>query len=276
MRSDTNQVFPLVIAQISDLHIKREGELSYGVVDTAAMLRCCVAHILSVKPHPDLLLVSGDLVDSGSAEEYATLRRLLAPLDLPVYLIPGNHDDRDALRREFADQPWLNQCEPFIQYAIEEWPLRIVALDSVIPGEDGGRLCEERLAWLDATLAAAPRKPTLVVMHHPPFRTWIAGMDRHGLAAPEAFAAVIARHPQVERIVCGHLHRHIEARLAGVPVSVCPSPAHQITLDLAPDARASFVMEPPGYLLHLWSDRDGLVTHCVPVGAFAGPYGFGD
>lgn len=276
MRSNHNQMHPLIIAQISDLHIKREGELSYGVVDTAAMLRRCVAQILASKPRPDLLLVSGDLVDSGVAHEYATLRRLLAPLELPVYLIPGNHDDRGALRREFSDQPWLNQCEPFVQYAIEDWPLRIVALDTVIPGDDGGRLCVERLAWLEATLAAAPGKPTLLMMHHPPFRTWIAGMDRHGLAAPEEFAALIARHPQVERIVCGHLHRHIEARLAGVPVSVCPSPAHQITLDLAPERRARFIMEPPGYLLHLWNAREGVVTHGVPVGAFAGPYGFGD
>lgn len=271
-----NQVLPLVIIQISDLHIKREGELSYGVVDTAAMLRRCVAHILASKPRPDLLLVSGDLVDSGSAEEYATLRRLLAPLGVPVYVIPGNHDDRAALRREFADQPWLSQWEPFIQYSIDAWPLRIVALDTVIPGDEGGRLCDERLAWFDATLAAEPRKPTLVMMHHAPFRTWIAGMDRHGLEAPEAFGAVIAKHSQVERILCGHLHRHIEARLGRVPVSVCPSPAHQITLDLAPEVRASFVMEPPGYLLHLWSVREGMVTHCVPVGAFAGPYGFDD
>ncbi len=267
---------PLIIAQISDLHIKREGELSYGIVDTAAMLRRCVAHILALRQRPDMLLVTGDLVDSGAPLEYATLRRLLAPLAVPTYLIPGNHDDRAALRREFTDQPWLRQCEPFIQYSIDDWPLRIAALDTVIPGDEGGRLCDERLAWLDATLAAAPEKPTLVMMHHPPFRTWIAGMDRHGLESPEAFAAVIARHAQVERIVCGHLHRHIEARIGRVPVSVCPSPAHQITLDLAPEANASFVMEPPGYQLHLWSAGHGLVSHTVPIGDFAGPYTFGD
>ena len=262
------------MAQISDLHIKREGELSYGVVDTAAMLRRCVAQLLHAPRRPDLLLVTGDLVDSGSPQEYATLRRLLAPLAVPAYFIPGNHDDRAALRAEFTDQPWLHQWPPYIQYAIDDWPLRIVALDSVIPGDDGGRLCDERLAWLDATLAAAPRVPTLVMLHHPPFRTWITGMDRHGLEAPEKFATVIARHVQVERIICGHMHRAIDARLGRMPVSVCPSPAHQIALDMAPQARASFVMEPPAYQLHLWSAGSGLVTHTVPIGNFAGPYGF--
>ena len=267
---------PLIIAQISDLHIKREGELSCGVVDTFAMLRRCITHLLALPQRPELLLVSGDLVDSGSPQEYATLRRLLAPLAVPYYLIPGNHDDRAALRDEFADQPWLRQWEPFIQYAIDDWPLRIVALDTVIPGDDGGRLCDERLAWLEATLAAAPRKPTLVMMHHPPFRTWMTGMDRHGLESPELFAAVIARHAQVERIVCGHMHRCIEARIGRVPVSVCPSPAHQITLDMAPGVHASFIMEPPAYQLHLWSAAHGLVSHTVPIGEFAGPYPFED
>jgi Icc protein len=267
---------PLIIAQISDLHIKREGELSCGVVDTFSMLRRCVAHMLALPQRPALLLASGDLVDSGTAEEYASLRRLLAPLGIPAYLIPGNHDDRAALRREFADQPWLRQWEPFIQYAIDDWPLRIVALDTVIPGDDGGRLCDERLAWLEAALAAAPRQPTLVMMHHPPFRTWMTGMDRHGLEAPEKFAAVIGGHPQVERIVCGHMHRSIEARIGRVPVSVCPSPAHQITLDMAPGVHASFTMEPPAYQLHLWSAAHGLVSHTVPIGQFAGPYSFRD
>jgi Icc protein len=265
---------PLIIAQISDLHVRREGELSYGIVDTCAMLRICVAQILAMPCRPALLLASGDLVDSGTPEEYTALRELLRPLTMPCYLIPGNHDDREVLRREFADHPGLGQWPPFVQYVIEEWPLRIIALDTVIPGEDGGRLCQERLAWLDTTLAAKPGKPALVMMHHPPIRSGIAGMDRHGLESSAAFEAVIAKHPQVARIVCGHLHRHIEARVGGVPVSVCPSPAHQIALDLDPASRARFVMEPPGFLLHFWNEGEGIVTHSVPVGAFAGPYGF--
>ncbi|MFM9967019.1 MAG: phosphodiesterase [Burkholderiales bacterium] len=265
---------PLILAQISDLHIKGEGELTCGVVDAARMLRACLAQILTTPWRPDFVLLTGDLVDGGAAKEYVCLRKLLAAMPMPVYLIPGNHDQRDTLREAFPDHAWLRQWPPFVQYAIDQWPQRVIALDTVVPGDDGGHLCEERLAWLDRTLAAQPEKPTLVMMHHPPFRTWITGMDRHGLLQPEAFAKVMAKHPQVERIICGHLHRHIEARLGRVPVSVCPSPAHQIRLDLATESRASFVMEPPGFLLHLWSAPDGMVTHYVPVGQFAGPYGF--
>jgi 3',5'-cyclic AMP phosphodiesterase CpdA len=267
-------MIPLIIAQISDLHVKRDGELSYGMVDTVGMLRRCLAQMASMRSRPSLVLVTGDLVDSGAPSEYVTLRTLLAPLGVPCYLIPGNHDKRDALREAFSDHDWLRQWPPFVQYAVDDWPIRIVALDTSIPAEEGGRLCDKRLAWLDATLSAKPSKPTLVMMHHPPFRTGINGMDQIGFESPETFAAVIAKHPQVERIVCGHLHRHIEARIGRVPVSVCPSPAHQITLDLEPGAPASFIMEPPGFLLHLWSDGAGLVTHCVPIGTFPGPYGF--
>lgn len=265
----------LIIAQISDLHIRCEGKLLCDRVDTAAMLRRCVEHLASLPMRPSMLLATGDLTDGGTPAEYQTLKALLAPLQLPVYLIPGNHDDRDALREGFADHPWLAQSRPFVHYAIEDWPLRIVALDTSVPGCEGGQLCADRLAWLEATLAAEPAKSTLVMMHHPPFRTWMAGMDAIGLEAPEPFCAVIARHPQVERIVCGHLHRHIEARIGRVPVSVCPGAAHQIALDLAPGSPARFSLEPPGYLLHLWRAGEGMVTHSVPVGSFPGPYEFG-
>ena len=264
----------MIIGQISDLHIKAGGKLSYQVVDTAGMLERCVAHLRALKQLPDVLVVTGDLVDFGTPEEYGTLRELLAPLDVPLYLIPGNHDERGALRAAFPEHRYLQQVEPFVQYAIDEWPVRIVALDTVIPGASGGELCATRLAWLDRTLAASPTKPTVVIMHHPPFATWIGHMDKIGLADSRGLAEVITRHPQVERVLCGHLHRAIQARFAGTIASTCPSPAHQVALDLAHDAPSRFVMEPPGYQLHAWSDRSGLVSHTAFIGEFAGPYPF--
>lgn len=266
----------MLLCQISDLHIKADGALSYRVVDTAAMLRRCVAHILDAPQRPDAVVATGDLVDLGRPEEYALLRALLAPLPMPVYVIPGNHDDRDALRAAFADHPYLDAAAPFVQYALDEHPVRIVALDTVIPGEGGGTLCDARLEWLDRTLAARPARPTIVVMHHPPFRTFIGHMDGMGLARADRFAAVIARHPQVERILCGHLHRPIQARVAHAIASTCPSPAHQIVLDLAPDAAEAFAMEPPGYQLHRWTPETGVVSHTAFVGSWPGPYPFED
>lgn len=263
-----------LLGQISDLHIKVPGKLSYKVVDCAAMLERCVQEVLRLPQRPDAMVITGDLVDFGRVEEYAHLRKLLSPLPMPYYLLPGNHDERGALRAAFPDHAYLRQWEPYIQYAIDQWPVRIVAIDTVIPGEGGGRLDEARVGWLDRALAREPKKPTVVVMHHPPFPTLIGHMDRIGLQGSEALAQVIARHPQVERVLCGHLHRPIQYRFAGTLASTSPSPAHQVALDLAPDAASRFKMEPPGFQLHAWRQGMGIVSHTAYIGDFAGPYPF--
>ena len=260
---------PFLLAQVSDPHVTAAGTLCRGV-DTIAMLRRCVAQLTSMPPRPDAVAITGDLTDSGREEQYAMLRELLAPFDVPLYLIPGNHDDRDVLRAAFADRAYLRQSPRFIQYAIEDHALRIVALDTVM-GESGGELCEARLEWLDRTLAAAPERATVVLMHHPPFRTFVAGLDASALRDPAPFAAVIARHPQVEAILCGHVHRPIEVRFAGTRASTSPSCAHQIALDLTPGAPLRALMEPPAYRLHAYSAATGLVSHTVYVGEFAAP-----
>ncbi len=264
----------MIIAQITDFHIKPRGKLAYRVVDTAACLADAVAAMAALDPPPDIVVATGDLTDGGEPEEYELLRELLAPLRLPVYLIPGNHDARDAMRRAFRGDGYL-PADGFLQYTVEDLPLRLVALDTVIAGEAGGRLCAERLAWLDRTLAQAPDRPTAIVMHHPPFSTGIAHMDRMGLDGADRFAAVVARHPQVERVFCGHLHRPIQARIGGHAIaSTAPSTAHQIALDLRPNGPAAFVMEPPGYQLHVWLPEAGIVTHTGVIGKFGGPRPF--
>jgi 3',5'-cyclic AMP phosphodiesterase CpdA len=263
----------MIIAQISDTHIKSEGQLAYRRVDTAAYLERAVRHLLALQPRPDLVLGTGDLVDAGLPQEYARLRALLAPLTMPVYLIPGNHDDRGALAAAFPQHRYLPR-DGFMQYVIEEYPLRLVALDTLVPGKGGGLLCDERLAWLAARLDEAPARPTLIFMHHPPFLTGIAHMDRLGLENAEALGAVIRRHPQVEAIVCGHLHRPIQRRWNGTIALTSPSTAHQVALDLRPEGASAFVMEPPACLLHLWQPDTGLVTHTTYVGRFEGPYPF--
>jgi len=263
-----------LLGQISDLHIKVPGKLSYRVVDCAAMLERCVQEVLRLPQRPDAMVITGDLVDFGRPEEYAHLRKLLSPLSMPFYLLPGNHDERSALRAAFPDHAYLRQWLPYVQYAIEQWPVRIVAIDTVIPGEGGGRLDDERLRWLDRTLAREPKKPTVVVMHHPPFPTLIGHMDKIGLDGADALAAVIARHAQVERVLCGHLHRPIQFRFAGTIASTSPSPAHQVALDLAADAPSRFKMEPPGFQLHAWREGTGIVSHTAYIGDFAGPYPF--
>lgn len=264
----------MLIAHISDPHIKAPGKLAYGRVDTAAMLADCVRAIGGLTPSPDLILVTGDLVDFGLAEEYAHLKRILKPLRPRLIAIPGNHDGRDVMRAAFADEGYL-PAEGFLQFVIEDLPFRLVGLDTVIPGEGGGELCAERLVWLDKTLSSKPDAPTLVMMHHPPFLTGIGHMDRIGLAGRDGFADVMARHPQVRLILCGHLHRTIHAMVGGRPALTCPGPAHQVALDLQDEAPSRFRMEPPGFLLHRW--RDGLfVSHAAVIGDYGDPHPFFD
>lgn len=266
----------MLLCQISDLHIKTPGALSYRIVDAAAALRACVDHILGLRQRPDAVVVTGDLTDFGRKEEYAHLRELLAPFSMPVYLLPGNHDDREALRAAFPDHAYLRQTSPFIQYAVDVAPLRILALDTTIPLESGGALDEPRLAWLSARLEEARDRPVVILMHHPPFRTGIGHMDEIGLVDAAPLEAIVRRHPNVERILCGHLHRPIEVRFGGTIASTCPSPAHQVLLDLAPDAQNAFVLEPPGFQLHLWDPGAGLVSHTGVIGRFDGPHPFHD
>ena len=263
----------MLIAQISDTHIKPEGRLAYERVDTAWHLGRCVAHLLALDPRPDIVLATGDLVDAGLVDEYRLLARLLAPLPMPVYLIPGNHDAREPLREVFAHHHYLPRAG-FLHYAIDEHPLRLIGLDTLVPGQGGGVMDDERVRWLNARLAEAPRRPTLIFMHHPPFRTGIDRMDTQGVANADAMGKVIAQHPQVEAIVCGHLHRPIHTRWHGTVVTTAPSPAHQVALDLDKGDRLGWVMEPPACLLHWWREGAGLVTHTSYVGEFAGPYPF--
>jgi Icc protein len=262
----------MIVAQLSDPHVVAPGELLYGRVDTPACLARAVAEINQIDPLPDVTVITGDLVGHEKSAEYNHLRRLLAPLRMPVFVIPCNHDSRDLLRASFGGDGYL-PLDGFLQYVIDDYPVRLIALDTHIPGEGGGELCDQRLAWLDHTLAAAPDRPTLLLMHHPPFATGIERMDNAGLRNSEAFAAVVARHPQIERVMCGHLHRAIDHRFAGTVAGTAPSTAHQMRLDLRPGATSlRFMLEPAGYQLHIWREDTGLVTHTAVLGDWPGPF----
>lgn len=258
---------PVLIAQISDPHVARSGGGFDRLFRTSDHLERAVAHLNALSSRPDVALLTGDIVDGGSIEEYERARAILDRLAMPLYVIPGNHDDRANLACVFDDHRYLAGGGEFLQYTIDEWPVRLVALDTMIPGAAGGHLCAARLAWLDARLAEAPDRPTLILMHHPPFVTGLAVMDTMGLDGSAALAEVVRRHPQVERIACGHVHRPMVRRFAGTVACTCPSTAHQVALDLPPETRLAVVMEPPACLLHLWLDGGaGFVSHVSVIG----------
>jgi hypothetical protein len=145
--------------------------------------------------------------------------------------------------------------------------VRLIGLDSLIPGEAAGRLGPEQLAWLDGELGGAPERPTLVALHHPPFRTGIDHMDAMMLTDGEALAEVVGRHPQVARVLCGHVHRSVQCRFAGTVCQIGPGAAHAVQLTLG-GAPARWVLEPPAMLLHEWRDAGGLVSHLDFIGDF--------
>ncbi len=222
-----------LLAQVTDMHIKAGGKLSYRVVDTERSLARCVAHLLAMPQQPDTVLFTGDLTDFGRVDEYENLHRLLDPLPMPVLLMPGNHDDRENLREGFPGHGYLRQRDGPVDYVIDDFSVRIVALDSTIPQQSGGKLRDEQLAWLDQVLGAGRK-----------------------------------------RVISGHLHRAIVARFGGTVATTCPSPSHQVALDLADDARSRFRMEPPAFQLHLWREGAGVVTHTAAIGDYDGPYPF--
>lgn len=254
-----------MLVQLSDPHVVPPGSLLDGRIDTPRLLAQAVAVAAALEPAA--VVLTGDLVDRGTAAEYAHLRALLAPFACPVWLMPGNHDDHAELRRAFPDHDELRPVlADHVLWVREAAGLRLVALDTVVPRQPQGALCAARLAWLEAALAAAPAVPTLVAMHHPPFAAGIAHMDAMGLLqGVTELETVLRRHPQVERVICGHLHRATLRRFGGTLAMTVPSTAHQIVLDLAPGAPAAWRLEPPGFALHLL--RGGaVVTHGVASG----------
>ncbi len=265
----------MLICQVSDLHMCAPGRLAYGAVDTNALSHRALAAVGAFRPAPAALLVTGDLANEGADAEYAAFRAAVTRhVSLPVYVIPGNHDATDALRRVLAGWPGLDDGGRFIHYTIDDLPVRIVMLDTHVPGENYGLLCPERLAFLEAALSTGPERPTLIAMHHPPFACGIGFMDRDNLRNAPEFADIVGRHRQVRQIVCGHVHRAVFGQCAGVPTMIAPSPCHNVALELAPDAPGGYVLDPPAFVIHRWSPEGDFASHMAFVGPVPGPFPF--
>lgn len=263
----------MIIVQLSDVHTRPWNRTAYGDVDTNGMFQRAIAEVLRMPKVPDCVLVTGDLTDCGLDEEYAVFQDYLSALPMPVFVIPGNHDRRESLRRVLGERHrYLPRDDP-MSYVIESFPVRLIALDTVIAGETHGALSPDQLGWLDERLGEGPGRPTIVVLHHPPFLTGVESMDEVGLReGRETLATIVARHPQIERVLAGHYHRPISVRFGGTIGHAAPSTAHQVVLDLRPGIPTRFVMEPPGLSVHTWSAATGIVTHSVPIGDYGTPF----
>jgi len=254
----------MLIAQMTDIHIgfapsEEVEELNFS------RYRVTLDRLRGAPNPPDMLVLSGDLTEYGDAESFDKTARLAAECPFPVWPMVGNHDNREGVLRAF---PQVRAADDgFLHYVLEHDGLRIVLLDTFEPGRHGGAFCEARQAWLAARLDEQPETPTVIFMHHPPVVSGIDWMD----PGPEdgwirRFGAAVEGRRQIVAIHCGHLHRMVATSFRGIPLSVTPSVAPLVSLDLRPvdpgrpDGRDLITTEPPSYALHRW-DGATLVTH---------------
>ena len=257
----------MLIAHLSDMHVSAPGAGLLQFVDGRARLQLALAHIAAMTPRPDALLLTGDLVDHGTPDEYSLLRELLDVVEVPTYLIPGNHDDRAELVAAFGHHAYLPRDGGPLAYVLDELPLRLVGLDTLRDGYHDGELDGPRLQWLDDQLRTAPSTPTVVFMHHPPFATGIWWMDGNPLVGRDEFRAVVAAHPQVRRVIAGHVHHYASGQLGTVPCNTAPGVSYQALLDLDPSASPKITNDAGPMLLYDFHDGDGVahpVTYAAP------------
>jgi 3',5'-cyclic AMP phosphodiesterase CpdA len=222
------------------------------------------------------VVISGDLADTPTAEEYEYLKRLLAPLKLPFVGIPGNHDSRELMRDAFPSAGYAFSAGPLNQKN-EVGGLDLVLLDSSVPGKPHGDLDDATLQWLEAILSSALDRPALLFLHHPPFVAGIWHMDRQNLHNAGELATIVRRHPRVRLVATGHIHRAVLTTFAGIQATICPAPNHAVDLDLAGLREPSFRVEQPAFHLHCWFPGEGfgsMVTHQIPIGDFDVPQPF--
>ncbi|MBB6124143.1 phosphodiesterase [Sphingobium subterraneum] len=251
----------MLIAQITDIHLGFDpgnpAEFNRKRLDQV------IQRLLTGPNRPDLLLATGDLVDRGDEDSYRRLANALSVCPFPVYLCMGNHDDRANFRSQF---PRIPAEDGFVQYAVALDGLRLLIIDTLDPGRHGGAFCEARAAWLSARLDEDQATPAIIVMHHPPVEVGIDWMNTHADEPwVRRFAQTIAGRHQVQALICGHLHRAIVAPWRGTTVTICPSTAPQVALDLSPidpdvpDNRPMIIADAPAYALHSWTEN-GLVS----------------
>jgi 3',5'-cyclic AMP phosphodiesterase CpdA len=245
------------ILVFTDLHYVRQDAL-IGHLDPDARFRAGLAHALAQFPDAERIVITGDLAHHGTPAEYARLRAALEGCPLPVHLMIGNHDRRDAFADAFPDTPLT--LEGHVQQVIDTGDTRLILLDTVDEGRHGGILCDARLAWLDAALAGAEGRRTAVFTHHPPMSVGFAAMDAIGLANRAEFLALLRHRASTCQIVSGHLHRTVSGAAGGIATTILKSPCHQSPI-MQPGMDEHASIDEPGAYGILYLDDEGIVVH---------------
>jgi 3',5'-cyclic AMP phosphodiesterase CpdA len=251
----------VVVAQISDMHIRRRGRILHHMPHVARPLHRALDTIARLRP--DCIIATGDLTEAGTLAEYERLREILDKHPgIPIYLVPGNHDRGDPLRCVFRDHAYLRESPHGVLFTIEGEALRVVAIDSTDEGTPGGYLSDVRLDWLRRRLRERCNTPTILAMHHPPFPTEIRSFDRQPFHGREELGKIVRANPQIRRIVCGHVHQPLAAPWHGTTGVSAPSTAPTLALH---SGALGLAWEPGGFLIHRYERTTGLTTTLIRV-----------
>jgi 3',5'-cyclic-AMP phosphodiesterase len=253
----------MLIAHISDFHLfANEPETPPVRLDIERITRRIVEDLASFSPALDAVAFTGDVTDGGSIADYELLKDVLAPLKVPVLIVPGNHDRRANLRAAFADRlPF--ETGTFLNYETEIDGFRVLALDTLVEGQVAGALAPESLAWLAGKLDRRTEEPTLILLHHPPFPSGIRPLDDNALVVGrEDISRLVANYGGQLILFAGHIHRPYQTLWNGAYCAVGGSPAFQVALDLAAtEHEPDCITEPYSYFVYRIDADGSMVVH---------------
>ncbi|USH05429.1 phosphodiesterase [Grimontia kaedaensis] len=261
------------IIQLTDTHVVCPPNKVSGVLDTLTLFEEAITKIeqdLEKLGHVDAIIVTGDITDHGDVESYEAFKSVIRRLGIPYFVIPGNHDLRSSMHHCFENlTPAISEEINWVKHFPD---LDIIGLDTVIPGQGGGRLSPTALAFLEHALTRHPDKPALIAMHHPPFASGIQFMDAIGLEGADEMAEILEKSPREVRIICGHLHNSIVSTIGGATVLSSPATASSFLTDHRSDAPVGFTQDPGGYMLHEWNK--GFRSTYLPLASSSQLYPF--
>jgi 3',5'-cyclic AMP phosphodiesterase CpdA len=251
----------MIIAQISDTHI------ALDTPDAERRLRDferTIADINTLDPPPDVIVHTGDIVHNGRPEEYARAVAALDKAHAPVHPMVGNKDDRANLRAAFPAKAYLAACSDFIAYSIEDYPVRMIVLDTLNPDSNKGDFCLERARQLAEMVDAESTKPIAVFTHHPPFAVPV-GPDPINFDSPDAMSRLRGALSDCGRVIAvfsGHVHRGTAGDVDGIRATVMPAIATTLRKGDYPGDMATR----PVYHLHRFDPVWGFSTESRIVG----------
>lgn len=245
----------MIIAQISDTHIALDAPDAQRRIDD---FERTVADINALDPAPDVIVHTGDIVHNGTRAEYEAARAILAEAKAPVYVLVGNKDNRPNLRAAFSGHRYLECNSEFVTYAVDDYPVRLVVVDTLLDGSNKGGFCGTRAGLLTELIEADTSRPLALFAHHPPFEIFV-GPDRFHFETSEMMELLrrtLLKFDGIEALFCGHVHRETFGAVGDIPSSVATAVATTLRRgEYPPEMKTR-----PIYQLHSFHPERGFAT----------------